>query len=189
MSLKHKRVFVFPSFLNKLSISINVSLPGHVAIICVSQFYLLKITSQFSGGPHQMTWRATSGPWTLSLTPVIWGFGKFPLNSDANPTGGSLKLLLYLSDVPYVLKLEARCHTPCWPGQSLYFLAPSFPDKQRWVAVMDSVVAAGRASREKAEADAVSTSRVGQNQNHRLPLVTTGYHGHRWVRWGGKSHC
>lgn len=35
-------------------------------------------------------------------------------------------------------------------------MAPSFPDKQRWVAVMESVVAAGRASREKAEADAVS---------------------------------
>ncbi|XP_024132015.1 citron Rho-interacting kinase isoform X5 [Oryzias melastigma] len=58
------------------------------------------------------------------------------------------------SDVPYVLKLESRCHTPCWPGQSIYFMAPSFPDKQRWVAVMESVVAAGRASREKAEADA-----------------------------------
>ncbi|XP_036955273.1 citron Rho-interacting kinase isoform X7 [Acanthopagrus latus] len=58
------------------------------------------------------------------------------------------------SDVPYVLKLESRCHAPCWPGQALYFMAPSFPDKQRWVAVMESVVAAGRASREKAEADA-----------------------------------
>ncbi|XP_017270187.1 citron Rho-interacting kinase isoform X4 [Kryptolebias marmoratus] len=58
------------------------------------------------------------------------------------------------SDVPYVLKLESRCHTPCWPGQSVYFMAPSFPEKQRWVAVMESVVAGGRASREKAEADA-----------------------------------
>ncbi|XP_041643567.1 citron Rho-interacting kinase isoform X7 [Cheilinus undulatus] len=58
------------------------------------------------------------------------------------------------SDVPYVLKLESRCHTPCWPGPAIYFMAPSFPDKQRWVAVMESVVAAGRASREKAEADA-----------------------------------
>ncbi|XP_029916742.1 citron Rho-interacting kinase isoform X3 [Myripristis murdjan] len=58
------------------------------------------------------------------------------------------------SDVPYVLKLESHSHTPCWPGQSLYFMAPSFPDKQRWVAVMESVVAGGRASREKAEADA-----------------------------------
>ncbi|XP_056887757.1 citron Rho-interacting kinase isoform X3 [Takifugu flavidus] len=63
------------------------------------------------------------------------------------------------SEVPYVLKLESRCHTPCWPGQSLYFLAPSFPDKQRWVAVMESVVAAGRASREKAEADAAAVSK------------------------------
>uniref|UniRef100_A0A3Q1G4G8 Citron rho-interacting serine/threonine kinase b n=1 Tax=Acanthochromis polyacanthus TaxID=80966 RepID=A0A3Q1G4G8_9TELE len=61
------------------------------------------------------------------------------------------------SDVPYVLKLESRCHTPCWPGQSIYFMAPSFPDKQRWVAVMESVVAGGRASREKAEADALTT--------------------------------
>ena len=41
-------------------------------------------------------------------------------------------------------------------------MAPSFPDKQRWVAVMESVVAAGRASREKAEADAVSISGAGR---------------------------
>nr|XP_043882786.1 citron Rho-interacting kinase isoform X3 [Solea senegalensis] len=63
------------------------------------------------------------------------------------------------SDVPYVLKLESRCHAPCWPGQSIYFLAPSFPDKQRWVAVIESVVASGRASREKAEADAAAVSK------------------------------
>ncbi|XP_040928153.1 citron Rho-interacting kinase isoform X1 [Betta splendens] len=63
------------------------------------------------------------------------------------------------SDVPYVLKLESRCHTPCWPGQSVYFMAPSFPDKQRWVAVIESVVAGGRASREKAEADAAAVSK------------------------------
>uniref|UniRef100_A0A3P9HNT4 Citron rho-interacting serine/threonine kinase b n=1 Tax=Oryzias latipes TaxID=8090 RepID=A0A3P9HNT4_ORYLA len=68
------------------------------------------------------------------------------------------------SDVPYVLKLESRCHTPCWPGQSIYFMAPSFPDKQRWVAVMESVVAGGRASREKAEADAVSDSAAETHQ-------------------------
>ncbi|MBN3317543.1 CTRO kinase, partial [Atractosteus spatula] len=58
------------------------------------------------------------------------------------------------SDIPYVLKLESHPHTTCWPGQSLYFMAPSFPDKQRWVAVLESVVAGGRSSREKAEADA-----------------------------------
>ncbi|TUB86237.1 Citron Rho-interacting kinase [Bagarius yarrelli] len=58
------------------------------------------------------------------------------------------------SDIPYVLKLESHPHTTCWPGQSLYFMAPSFPDKQRWVAVLESVVAGSRNSREKSESDA-----------------------------------
>lgn len=50
----------------------------------------------------------------------------------------------------------------------MYFMAPSFPDKQRWVAVMESVVAAGRASREKAEADAVSISGQVMGQTGRF---------------------
>uniref|UniRef100_A0A673LGJ9 non-specific serine/threonine protein kinase n=1 Tax=Sinocyclocheilus rhinocerous TaxID=307959 RepID=A0A673LGJ9_9TELE len=50
-------------------------------------------------------------------------------------------------------RLESHPHTTCWPGQSLYFMAPSFPDKQRWVAVLESVVAGSRGSREKSEAD------------------------------------
>ncbi|XP_052454581.1 citron Rho-interacting kinase-like isoform X5 [Carassius gibelio] len=58
------------------------------------------------------------------------------------------------SDIPYVLKLESHPHTTCWPGQSLYFMAPSVPDKQRWVAVLESVVSGSRGSREKSEADA-----------------------------------
>ncbi|XP_076867854.1 LOW QUALITY PROTEIN: citron Rho-interacting kinase [Brachyhypopomus gauderio] len=57
------------------------------------------------------------------------------------------------SDIPYVLKLESHPHTTCWPGQSLYFMAPSFPDKQRWVAVLESVVAGSRGSRDKTESD------------------------------------
>uniref|UniRef100_A0A8C7HDW8 non-specific serine/threonine protein kinase n=1 Tax=Oncorhynchus kisutch TaxID=8019 RepID=A0A8C7HDW8_ONCKI len=60
------------------------------------------------------------------------------------------------SDTPYILKLESHPHTTCWPGQSLYFMAPSFPDKQRWVAVLESVVAGSRGSKDKVEADAVS---------------------------------
>lgn len=64
-------------------------------------------------------------------------------------------LWLFL-DIPYVLKLESHPHTTCWPGQSLYFMAPSFPDKQRWVAVLESVVGASRGSREKVDSDAVS---------------------------------
>lgn len=59
-------------------------------------------------------------------------------------------------DIPYVLKLESHPHTSCWPGQSLYFMAPSFPDKQRWVAVLESVVGSHRGSREKVDGDAVS---------------------------------
>uniref|UniRef100_A0A667YDG1 Citron Rho-interacting kinase n=1 Tax=Myripristis murdjan TaxID=586833 RepID=A0A667YDG1_9TELE len=62
------------------------------------------------------------------------------------------------SDIPYVLKLESHPHTTCWPGQSLYFMAPSFPDKQRWVAVLESVVAGSRGSKDKVDADAVSMS-------------------------------
>ncbi|XP_040206449.1 citron Rho-interacting kinase isoform X2 [Rana temporaria] len=58
------------------------------------------------------------------------------------------------SDVPYVLKVESHPHTTCWPGRTLYLLAPSFPDKQRWVNALESVVAGGRVSKEKAEADA-----------------------------------
>lgn len=61
-------------------------------------------------------------------------------------------------DIPYVLKLESHPHTSCWPGQSLYFMAPSFPDKQRWVAVLESVVGSHRGSRERVDGDAVSLS-------------------------------
>ncbi|XP_052411501.1 citron rho-interacting kinase isoform X8 [Carassius gibelio] len=71
------------------------------------------------------------------------------------------------SDIPYVLKLESHPHTTCWPGQSLYFMAPSFPDKQRWVAVLESVVAGCRGSREKSEADAAGVKR----QKTLSPLV------------------
>ncbi|XP_056122648.1 citron rho-interacting kinase isoform X1 [Rhinichthys klamathensis goyatoka] len=71
------------------------------------------------------------------------------------------------SDIPYVLKLESHPHTTCWPGQSLYFMAPSFPDKQRWVAVLESVVAGSRGSREKTEADSAGVKR----QKTLSPLV------------------
>ncbi|XP_062037894.1 citron Rho-interacting kinase isoform X6 [Lepus europaeus] len=62
------------------------------------------------------------------------------------------------ADVPYILKMESHPHTTCWPGRTLYLLAPSFPDKQRWVTALESVVAGGRVSREKAEADAARDS-------------------------------
>uniref|UniRef100_A0A8C7NV51 Citron Rho-interacting kinase n=1 Tax=Oncorhynchus mykiss TaxID=8022 RepID=A0A8C7NV51_ONCMY len=74
------------------------------------------------------------------------------------------------SDTPYILKLESHPHTTCWPGQSLYFMAPSFPDKQRWVAVLESVVAGSRGSKDKVEADAVYTSRFPDLACVPLPL-------------------
>nr|XP_043879438.1 citron Rho-interacting kinase isoform X2 [Solea senegalensis] len=72
------------------------------------------------------------------------------------------------SDIPYVLKLESHPHTTCWPGQSLYFMAPSFPDKQRWVAVLESVVAGGRGSKDKVDSDAAG---VSKRQKNLSPLV------------------
>ncbi|XP_014023386.1 citron Rho-interacting kinase isoform X1 [Salmo salar] len=72
------------------------------------------------------------------------------------------------SDIPYILKLESHPHTTCWPGQSLYFMAPSFPDKQRWVAVLESVVAGSRGSKDKVEADAIA---VPKKQKNLSPLV------------------
>lgn len=39
-------------------------------------------------------------------------------------------------------------------------MAPSFPDKQRWVAVLESVVAGSRGSRDKVDVDAVSVFHV-----------------------------
>uniref|UniRef100_UPI00358F69EE citron Rho-interacting kinase isoform X2 n=1 Tax=Myxine glutinosa TaxID=7769 RepID=UPI00358F69EE len=58
------------------------------------------------------------------------------------------------TDVAYVLKLEFRPHMSCWPGRSTYLLAPSFPDKQRWVAALEAVVSGGHRAQERADADA-----------------------------------
>lgn len=40
-------------------------------------------------------------------------------------------------------------------------MAPSFPDKQRWVAVLESVVVGSRGSKDKVDADAVSFDLYG----------------------------
>ncbi|XP_051508547.1 citron Rho-interacting kinase-like isoform X2 [Myxocyprinus asiaticus] len=58
------------------------------------------------------------------------------------------------SDVQYVLKLESSPQSTCWPGQTLYLMTSGFSEKQRWVAVLEAIVASSRGSREKAEADA-----------------------------------
>ncbi|XP_027023180.1 citron Rho-interacting kinase isoform X2 [Tachysurus fulvidraco] len=68
--------------------------------------------------------------------------------------GGSELTNTAKSDVPFVLKLESLPHTSCWPAQTLYLLCSSFAEKQRWVAVLEAIVASARGAREKAEADA-----------------------------------
>uniref|UniRef100_A0A8C1ZIP3 Citron rho-interacting serine/threonine kinase b n=1 Tax=Cyprinus carpio TaxID=7962 RepID=A0A8C1ZIP3_CYPCA len=58
------------------------------------------------------------------------------------------------TDVPYVVKLESSPQSTCWPGQTLYLMTSGFSEKQRWVAVLEAIVASSRGAREKAEADA-----------------------------------
>uniref|UniRef100_A0A8B9R874 Citron rho-interacting serine/threonine kinase b n=1 Tax=Astyanax mexicanus TaxID=7994 RepID=A0A8B9R874_ASTMX len=68
--------------------------------------------------------------------------------------GGSELTNTSKSDVPFVLKLESVPHASCWPAQTLYLMCSGFPEKQRWVAVLEAIVASARGAREKAEADA-----------------------------------
>ncbi|XP_035377990.1 citron Rho-interacting kinase isoform X1 [Electrophorus electricus] len=68
--------------------------------------------------------------------------------------GGSDLTNTTKADVPFVLKLESVPHASCWPAQTLFLMSSSFPEKQRWVAVLEAIVASARGSREKAEADA-----------------------------------
>lgn len=44
------------------------------------------------------------------------------------------------TDLPYVFSIEVRPQTTCWPGRALFLLAPSFPEKQRWVRALENVV-------------------------------------------------
>ncbi|XP_062854955.1 citron Rho-interacting kinase isoform X2 [Trichomycterus rosablanca] len=68
--------------------------------------------------------------------------------------GGSELTNTAKSDVPFVLKLESLPFTSCWPAQTLYLMSSGFTEKQRWVAVLEAIVASARGAREKAEADA-----------------------------------
>lgn len=101
---------------------------------------ILNLSCSELNGPQSVFWIHQKHLWTLvSSKGTIWSM-----------------FLFSFADIPYVLKLESHPHTTCWPGQSLYFMAPSFPDKQRWVAVLESVMAGSRGLKDKAEADAVS---------------------------------
>jgi hypothetical protein len=44
------------------------------------------------------------------------------------------------TDLPYVFSIEVRPQTTCWPGHTLFLLASSFPEKQRWVRALENTV-------------------------------------------------
>uniref|UniRef100_A0A4W4FMH3 Citron rho-interacting serine/threonine kinase b n=1 Tax=Electrophorus electricus TaxID=8005 RepID=A0A4W4FMH3_ELEEL len=98
----------------------------------------------------------TRGPHTHSVKPVdefdlCVADGEVIVHSAV---GGSDLTNTTKADVPFVLKLESVPHASCWPAQTLFLMSSSFPEKQRWVAVLEAIVASARGSREKAEADA-----------------------------------
>ncbi|XP_064460923.1 citron Rho-interacting kinase-like isoform X2 [Ornithodoros turicata] len=41
------------------------------------------------------------------------------------------------SDLPYVLKVELKPRTTCWPHKCLYIMVPTFAEKQLWVSVLE----------------------------------------------------
>ena len=59
---------------------------------------------------------------------------------NVNPAVPASELLGTAStDVPYTMSVELVPYTTCWPGRTLYLLAPSFEDKQKWVAALEAV--------------------------------------------------
>ncbi|XP_028400493.1 citron Rho-interacting kinase-like isoform X3 [Dendronephthya gigantea] len=44
------------------------------------------------------------------------------------------------TDLPYVFSIEIHPQTTCWPGRTLFLLAPSFPEKQRWIRALENAV-------------------------------------------------
>ena len=53
------------------------------------------------------------------------------------------------TDLPYILRVESRPR--CWPAQNLYLLAPSFPEKQKWVTSLEYVLSEIRKKHDDSE--------------------------------------
>eukprot|EP00795_Rhopilema_esculentum_P015111 gene15111-6292_t len=59
---------------------------------------------------------------------------------NINPAVPASELLGTAStDVPYAMSVELVPYTTCWPGRTLYVLAPTFDDKQKWATALESV--------------------------------------------------
>lgn len=83
-----------------------------------------------------------------NYSPVILEFN--PLDEvDLNITEGELNIHPAIptselswaatNDLPYVLSVEIIPYTFGWPRRTLYFLSPTFSDKQKWVAGLEQI--------------------------------------------------
>ena len=43
------------------------------------------------------------------------------------------------TDLPYLFMVELVPLTTCWPGRTLFVMAPNFPDKKSWVSALETV--------------------------------------------------
>ena len=83
-----------------------------------------------------------------NYSPVILEFN--PLDEvDLNITEGELNIHPAIptselswaatNDLPYVLSVEIIPYTFGWPRRTLYFLSPTYSDKQKWVAGLEQI--------------------------------------------------
>lgn len=43
------------------------------------------------------------------------------------------------TDIPYAMSVELVPYTTCWPGRTLYILALTFEEKQKWANALENV--------------------------------------------------
>ncbi|XP_071962561.1 citron rho-interacting kinase-like [Antedon mediterranea] len=54
-------------------------------------------------------------------------------------------------DLPYIMRIDWRPHTSCWPGKSIYLMTTCFDDKQKWMAVLEKITDQVKNSRQERE--------------------------------------
>ncbi|CAB4000998.1 citron Rho-interacting kinase isoform X1 [Paramuricea clavata] len=92
------------------------------------------------------------------------------------------------TDLPYVFSIEVRPQTTCWPGRTLFLLASSFPEKQRWVRALENAVnerkpAALPNNNQKINGNLL----LGMKGEERLDINTTGVLNDKFVLLGAEE--
>ncbi|XP_064619813.1 citron rho-interacting kinase-like [Lineus longissimus] len=70
-------------------------------------------------------------------------FNLFPVDADVTVSSAVTTSELVntaSTDLPYIMKIETRQKNSSLPGRSLYMMALSFPEKQKWVATLEALV-------------------------------------------------